>query len=173
MTTLDNQTRAYLSQSGVGARYHDRSIDDHPYVADFVDRGAFDPVMNGERGLLLVGLEPAREAAILLARWLAVSGHAVLVSSVLNVSRLLTSDDQEESERVMSCHLLVVTDAQTDKDCPMNNWQRARIVDAVRHRMEQSLPTVLVCSRKDLSAWWDDAFRDFVTRNFEVLEYHG
>lgn len=168
---MDRQAKEYLKAAGIGARYHDQTLDNHPLVIDFIECGSLNPVAAGEKGLMMVGAQPAREACILIARWFAMSGKSILVTSSLNLARLLHEPDEEEEVRLKG-RLVVVTDIQHDKECPLGSWQKAMVADFVRWRVEDGSSIILVSTQKELD-WWDEGFRDFVNRHFVVLEYHG
>ncbi len=173
---MDSSTHSYLTRVGIPPVYHSRSIDEFPMVSAFVDRGDFAQIISGEKGLLIVGLEAARNAGILVGRWCALSNHTVCVASLSKYMMLMSKDEvsqDTDSDNARECHVLVVTDVQGDHSCPLHPYRQAAFEEHIRERRGNRLPTVLVVSNPNLAFWWESPFADMVNREFEKIEMGG
>ncbi len=173
---MDQDTHNYLTRVGIPQVYHSRSIDEFPLITAFVDAGKFAKVISGERGLLIVGLEAARNAGILIGRWCALSSHTVCVASLSKYMVLMSRDEDsqnEESDNARECDVLVVMDVQGDHACPLQSYRQAAFEGHIRKRRGNRMPTIMVVSNDTLAFWWESPFADMVHREFDKIDLGG
>lgn len=162
----------YMSKMGIGWRFHEMSLKQHPFVMEFIDH-QFDPVAAGQKGLMLVGSnERSREAFVLMARWVIMCGGAASVMSLPRLANAMIQGPTDVEDEMFNAEYMCVTAFQHEGDCPLDARSKAQVEELITWRLDNERPTLLLSSQPSFD-WWNRRFQSFLDERFLKLEYHG